>query len=345
MSIIITILAIAVMILIHEWGHFIAGRICKTLISEFSLGMGPAIFQKKGKKETTFSIRAIPLGGYCAFDEATTEEGEEPKESSFQKLPVIKRLFIFIMGPLMNFVLAFIVFISMVLFVGIPTTSTVIESSKANSTVEIMSNDEIIAVNNVDVTGSYNNMINEFAKAIKEDYTKTIPVTILRNGEKITTTITPQYDETTDKCSIGITTKYIYEKQNVLSSMKYGAVLTVNSASMVVESLAGLITGKYAASEMLGIIGVVDIMSEHANADSVFTFLQLMGVISVNLGLMNLLPIPGLDGSKILFGIIEAVRRKPIPQEVEVKLTVAGFVLLIGLFVFATFNDITRIFS
>ena len=338
MSIIITLVAIVLMIVLHEWGHFIAGRICKTPINEFSIGMGPAIFQKKGKKETIYSLRLLPLGGYCAFDD------NEENDNILNKLPVYKRIFIFFMGPLMNVIITIILFFCISFFIGVPTMTTTIEKVTDNFIYEnIQPGDRIIEINGIKVD-SYSQISETLSEEIDTDNPgQPLNFTLKRDNEIVTASITPQ--KTENGISTGILMCQEYKKISFGQSLVASAKLSWSGATMVFESIGGLITGKYKISDMSGIVGIVSIMGSVAKPSTAYLFFYFAAIISVNLGIMNLLPIPGLDGSKILFGVIEAIRKKPIPQNIEAAITMVSFGVLILLAVFITISDISKLIT
>lgn len=340
MSVIFAILALMVMIILHEWGHFIAGRICKTPIHEFSVGMGPLIFQKKGKKETKFSLRLIPIGGYCAFD---ANDSTGVVDSSLNKLPVYKRIFIFIAGPLMNVLTAVFVYFSVAMFIGFPTAVPIIASVAEGSASYgiLQKGDEIIAIDGKEINGSSTLLSTYVTEAAQNGGGL---FTFIRDGEELSAKITPIYDSATERYLIGITQQSTYTKISFIESVKYSLVATKEAVVNTYEGLLGLITGKYKMNDMSGVVGVVTIVSEFATPSMFSMFLTVCALISVNLGMMNLLPIPGLDGSKIIFGIYEMIFKKPIPEKIEYNMTLIGFSLLIILFIVITFNDIMKLF-
>lgn len=339
LSIILAILALMIMIVLHEWGHFIAGRICKTPIAEFSVGMGPLIFQKQGKKETKYSLRAVPLGGYCAFD---TDDSTGVVDSSLNKLPVYKRIFIFIAGPFMNIITAILVYFFIALALGFPAVTpivdTVVEDGPSYNIIQ--EGDEILAINNKEINGNSTIM----AQYLNESNGKDVVVTVLRDGNKMDLVITPKYNEANQKYMIGITQLAKNERLGFIDSVKYAKSATIEAVVATYQGLWGLITGKHKVSEMSGVVGIVSVVSTYAKPSSFNIFLSLCGLISINLGIMNLLPIPGLDGSKILFGLYEKIFRKPIPEKTEYYMTMVGFCLLIGLFILVTISDIIKLF-
>ena len=340
MQVLISIIAILLMILVHEWGHFIAGRICKVPVYEFAIGFGPKIFQKKGKKETLYSVRAIPLGGFCAFDK---DDDTGVVDSNLNKQPLLHRLFIFVAGPLMNIITTFLVLFIICFAVGNPTPVTIVDSTYEGFAAHevLQSGDELLTANGIE--------LNRDPVILSEviSYAKDTPITfeVLRNGEVFTAEITPSLNEETGKYAIGIIQKQINETMSFGQSITASGLTIVNYAVSIFDSLGGLITGKYSVNQMSSIVGIVDVMSEYADPSNIPMYLSLCAYISFNLGLMNLLPIPGLDGSKILFGLIEGVTKKKVPEKVEVYLTLACMGLLLLLSGYLIFHDIWKIFQ
>ena len=341
MSILIAIISVVLMVVSHEWGHFIAGRICKVPIYEFSIGMGPALFKKKGKKETTYSLRLLPLGGYCAFD-----NGDETgvTDSNLNSLPVYKRIFIFIMGPVMNIITAIVLCFFITFLIGMPTATTTIDKIADGFSYEnIESGDTIVGINEMPVT-SYADLTDAVHKNLNtENIDKPLSLVLLRNGETVTGWIKPQ--QVGESILIGIAIQQDYVKLPFGEAVIESAKLSWESVAMIFESIGGLITGKYKVSDMSGIVGIVSLMGDYAKPSTAYMFFYFAGIISMNLGIMNLLPIPGLDGSKILFGLIEAIRKKPIPQNIETAITLASFGMLMLLAIVVTIFDISRLIA
>lgn len=340
MKVLISIIAILLMILVHEWGHFIAGRICKVPVYEFSIGFGPKIFQKKGKKETIYSIRAIPLGGYCAFDK---DDATGAVDKSLNQQPLLNRMFIFIAGPFMN-VLTAIVLIFMVCFaIGNPTPVTIVDSTYENFDAhEVLQEGDII----ISANGIETNMDPEIlASVISESKGEPVELEVQRDNEVFTTEIIPKYDNDSGKYMIGIVQKQINVKLNFIDSVKASFSTVYNYGAVIFDTLGGLFTGKYSVNQMSSIVGIVDVMSEYASTSNLPLYISLCAYISFNLGLMNLLPIPGLDGSKILFGAIEGVTRKKVPEKIEVYLTLTFMSLLLLLSGYLIIHDIFNIFT
>lgn len=338
MSTIVSILAIILMIILHELGHFIAGRICGAKIYEFSIGMGPLLWQKKGKKETKYSVRLFPIGGYCAFD---PDDATGTMDSELNKLPVFKKIFICIAGPLMNILTAIILFIVIVFGFGILTTSTTIHTIlKDTPTYNVLqNNDKIISVDDVILNDDYTTLRN----ILNESDGNEVKIIVERNGTNKEFLITPMLDEKSGNYVLGVELYAIPKKYDVKTSMKCVLSYTLNTVILTYQGLFELITGKANLKDASGIVGIVSMISSYANISQIQTFLNLLAFISINLGIMNLLPIPGLDGSKTLFAIYELITRRKISEKVETILTIVGVGLLLMIFVFITLNDMTNI--
>lgn len=345
MQVFIAILAIALMIVIHEWGHFIAGRICKVPVYEFSVGMGPLIHQWHGKRETVYSLRWIPLGGFCSFDKLedlnnSAENGVT--DAALDKLPIHQRIFICAMGPIMNVVFAFILILGISIFAGETITTTRVlqftENSPAAQYLQV--NDYIYSINDVVV---YNQDILTETINKQMQNSDSLKVTVLRGEEYLTYDIAPTFDETTNLYYLGIYQAADYASAPIGEAIPRAFKNTGNYITSVYTSLGGLITGKYKVNEMSGIVGTVAFMGDFVTQSTLVPFISLCALISVNLGVMNLLPIPALDGSKILFALIELIRKKPINKDFEIKLTMIGFTLLILLSVILIISDVFKL--
>ena len=336
------LLALVIMIIIHEWGHFIAGRICKVPVYEFSIGMGPLIWQHKGKKETKWSIRALPIGGYCAFDNLEDKTSLENgiTDSAIDNLPIRQRIFICAAGPFMNIFLAFLISFFIAIFAGkITTTTTIsgfIEDYPAAKYLEI--DDTIMEANGIDV---YNNpeLLSDVINA--------------SNGEKVEILVKREdkflhYDIESVKDGneyyIGIYEKSERSGLSFFSSIGEAFKNTGFYIKNVFDGFTGLLTRKYKASEASGVVGAVNIMGQYAKKDTILTFLALVSFISVNLGLVNLVPIPGLDGSKILMALFEAVTKKKPNRKLVNFATGISMAILLGLMIILTFSDIIKMF-
>lgn len=239
------------LILIHEGGHFLVAKLCKVKVKEFSIGFGKKIWQKQ-KKETKYTIRIIPLGGYVSME---GEDEESDEEGSFSKASIGKRLAIVLAGATVNILFGIIVYFILISTIGI-----------------------------------------QFADPAKD---------------------------------------------TILNRLYYGGKATGSFMLAILESIKMLFTGGLATDQMVGIVGISEIVVQ---TSGLVNYINLLAVISISLGITNLLPIPALDGGKIVILLIEAIRRKPMKIETEAQIQLIGFSILLALTIFVTYNDIVRIF-
>ena len=347
MYVLIGILLLGILIAVHEFGHFIAARISGIEVMEFAIGMGPKIVSWTGKSGTKFSLRCIPLGGFCAFygeDDVEGKTKDDPR--AYNKQNVWKRIFTVAMGPMMNFVLAFLVALGFYWTSGMMEVLPVIESVEPASPAAvagIQPGARIVAVDGVDYTTS---PVTAIQAALNTEGAP-VDVTIRYEGEdvEITIPITPQWNETYQRHMIGIT----FAQRT--RSLPFGTAVSaawdscVEAGSAVFVALKGIFTDPEIRDQVSGPVGAVDVVAKAVKANGFIAFLNLLMAISINLGIMNLLPIPGLDGSRILFHLLEAVRGKPIKPEREALVHLIGMVFLFGLMIFMTFKDVIRLFQ
>ncbi|MBO7208758.1 MAG: site-2 protease family protein [Clostridia bacterium] len=336
LNILIAILVFCLIITAHEFGHFISAKICGVTVHEFSIGMGPAFFKKQGK-ETLFSLRAIPFGGYCKME---GEDEQSESEGSFSSKSRPKKLLILASGAIMNIITGFLLFV-IIMFqtkaVVVPVVDTVLENYPAHSV--LMSGDEITKVNGKRIYTS-TNLNTEIAR----NGTNPVELTLKRNGETKVVMITPT--EENGKFLLGF--KSGVKKLNFGNRFFYAYRSTVDFSKMVITSLSDLITGKVGLNNLSGPAGIVNEIGNAADSakeeGSYIPLLVLVAFITINLGVFNLLPIPALDGGRIFFVLVSAIIRKDIPPEKEGIVHFIGLVLLFGLMIYATGNDLIRIF-
>lgn len=317
-------------ILFHEFGHFIVAKMVGIRVNEFSIGMGPKIFQKK-KGETKYSIRVLPIGGYVSM-EGEDENSDDPR--SFNKVPASSRIAVVVAGATMNFILAIIVF-SMVSFsIGVPTTE-ILKTTKDSPAEKagIKSGDVIVGINNEQIK-NWESIVDEISKSNPDQEMK---VTLLRNEEKIDYLIQPEIGEE-DRIIIGI--EPVSEK-SFFTSIKGGFQKTGSMLKLMFEFIKMAFKGQVSMKDLSGPVGVIHTIGEAAKYGFI-NLLYLMGFISVNLGFFNLLPLPALDGSRIVFLLIEIIRGKAIDPEKEGFIHFVGFVLLILLMITVTYSDVIR---
>lgn len=318
-------------IVFHEFGHFIVAKLVGIKVHEFSIGMGPKLFHKKGK-ETEYFLRAIPIGGYVKM-EGEDESSDDPQ--SFSKKPVGSRILVVAAGAIMNFILAIIVFTIVSYGMGVPTTTIeeIIKDSPA-SLSGLQPRDEIIKINDEEVK-SWNSIVKIISKS---DSDEKINIIVKRDSKKISFNMVPKYDNETKRYVIGIIP---VSKKSFLLALKGGFQTTGTVLGLMFQFLSMLFKGQVNKGDLSGPVGVIYTVGEAAK----YGFLNLLyitGFISVNLGFFNLLPIPALDGSRIFFMLIELIRGKPVNPEKEGFVHFIGFVLLMILMVVVTYSDVVR---
>lgn len=336
MNIIISIIILLTMILLHELGHFIAGKLCGAKIYEFSIGMGPLIYSRQGKKETKYSIRLLPLGGYCAFDK---DDITGTADMQLNKMSPIKRIIICIAGPLMNILTAIILLLIITFSIGILTNTTTINTVNKNSPIYniLKENDIITKMNDIDIENNYS----KWEEIINKNKNHPLKIEYRRNNRIYSTTINPI--ENNGKYYIGVQLKQMPQKYDIKTNFKYIYLASKNCIKLTIDGISSLLTGKVSINDTSGVVGVVSTMSTYVNTDQLYQLMYLIILISINLGLANLIPIPGLDGSKILIAFIELILRKKLPEKIEERITYIGFLFLIVLMIYVTFNDIIKL--
>ena len=357
--VIAAIFLLGVMVTIHELGHFMAARLTGIPVKEFAIGFGKKILSWKSKKyETVFFLRMIPAGGYCMFygeDDVQEKEKSDPRNIANHK--VWKRMLTILMGPVMNFVLALVVAAGLYAVLGEPVREygyAVIDSVNEGSPAEeagILAGDKIIAVNGVEAKGLNEEQTGYAVQKLISVYKEGEPpleITLLRGEKRIDTSVIPIYDEAEKRplMGVGLIGEYSvnYVPAPFFRAVKLGADYCVRAGGAILEGLGKMITTGEGFSESSGPVGIVQLIAEETQESGLTTYLELLVVISVNLGLFNLIPIPGLDGSRLVFLAIEGIRRKPVPQKVEAYVHMAGYLLLIGLMIVMTFKDVINIF-
>lgn len=325
-----------VLVLVHEFGHFITAKLCGVTVHEFAIGMGPAIF-KKEHKGTLYSLRLIPIGGYCAME---GEDEESDKEGSFSKKKPWQRLLILVSGALMNLLLGFILMCAIMFstnstHVNVPKVQEVQVGSAAEA-AGLQPGDKITKINGA---GIETYMELEFERSRYSG--GSMDIEYVRDGEKNRISITPKQGED-GGYYIGFRPKV--EPLNFGGRIYHAWHYSLFYGKAILVSLFDLITGNVGMEAMSGPVGIVSEIGKSAQIgwESLF---GLAALITINLGLFNLLPLPALDGGRVLFVLIEIITRKKIPADKEGVIHLIGFALLIGLMLFATWQDIVRLIS
>lgn len=341
MGLILALLLFSFIVFFHELGHFLLARKNGIYVEEFSIGMGPVLVKKKGK-ETTYSIRLLPIGGACMMGE---DEVENQDENSFNNKSVWARISVIAAGPIFNFILAFILSVIVVSWLGYdkPIVKTVMENSAAEE-AGIQAGDVITEINGKNI-----HIFREISAYNQFHPGEELELGFERDGEKHTVSLQTRPDET-GRYLIGITQGQ-YRKANAFTALQYGFYEVKFWIDYTIESLKMLFTGVIGLDQLSGPVGIVDVVDEaydtniqYGVSSVVLAFLNLSILLSANLGVMNLLPIPALDGGRLVFLIVEAIRGKRIPPEKEGMVHLAGLIALFGLMIFVMFNDLKRIF-
>jgi len=331
---------LGVLIFVHELGHYTAGRLLKFDIYEFAIGYGPRLLQKK-KENMIFSVRAIPFGGFVAFDNA---ENLNKGEMSFYKKPIWKRIIVILAGPIMNIIVAYLVVVFILSVLGgtniIPAVDSVTPGSPAD-TAGLIANDEIIEINGIAVNGDVLILQNEINKSADNG----IELRVLRSGQTISISLSPKFNKESQRYMIGITMQQVHVRIPLFSAVKQSFVATGNMIKELISFLGGLITRGEGAGDVVGPVGSIDVISSVAKDSDIYSLLTMVAFISINLGVFNLIPIPPLDGSKLVIYAVEGMRGKPLPLEKESVIQFIGVVLFVGLFIILTYRDLIRIFS
>lgn len=354
LSILLAILLLAILIVVHEMGHFWAARWMHIDVAEFAVGFGPKLFGWKSKKyETTFAVRAIPLGGYCGFyGEDSLEELPKDDPRLFPNQNVWKRLFVIVMGPMMNFLLAFILATGFYWVNGISTAVGVdpyildVNAAGAARDAGLRSGDIITEINGQNMLdGTTETLLAAIGGYKAED--PPLEVTVRRGEETLHLQMTPAWNAEEERMMVGVTIGARYrletEKTTLIGAAKASAEMCWQASGLILNALKNLVTRGEGLDQTSGPVGIISIVSTEVRAGGFQAFLEMLISISINLGLMNLLPIPGLDGSRLVFGIIEVVRGKPIPREKEALVHTVGMVFLLGLMVVMTFKDVMNL--
>lgn len=375
-TIIVAIFVFALLVAIHEFGHFAAAKLFKIRVNEFSIGMGPAFFKKQGK-ETLYSIRAIPMGGFCRLE---GEDSHSDDERSFAKAAWYKQFVVVGAGAFLNIVLGFVIFaliLSANPVYNAPVIDTLIENAYLDD-AGFAPGDRIVNIN-----GHGINIADDLSLALRNIGEEPVNLTVVRDGVQISGTVNSskqeiiyEYGENEVKITsyingienetktVSAPNKEDYKEVIGQKQTSVGYILgfnmqrvsttplsvftnafysTIYNIKLVYVSLVDLFTGVAPATQISGPIGIIDVIGQASKMDWSVLF-SLVALLTVNLGVMNLLPIPALDGCKLLIIIIEAITRKKLPPEKEGVIQLIGFAFLIGILIFATYNDITRIF-
>lgn len=342
MGIVLAILVFSLIVFIHELGHFLLAKANKIRVDEFSIGMGPRLFSFV-KGETRYSLKLLPLGGSCMMGE---DDVDDVGEGSFNSKSVWARMSVIVAGPLFNFILALIFSIIVVGYVGYdePVITGVIEGYAAEE-AGMQAGDRIVRMNNKKINiwreVTYYNMFHQGEE---------VDVVYERDGKKYEVTLTPKQNEE-GQYLLGVTSSNKYTKPNVFTAIEYGVYEVKFWICSTLESLKMLVIGDVGVDQLSGPVGIVDVVDDTYQQSKAYgaivVLMQMLNIgilLSANLGVMNLLPLPALDGGRLVFLIIEAIRGKRVAPEKEGWVHAIGLVLLLALMAFIMFNDIRKLF-
>ncbi len=345
LSIIIAIFVFGLLIFIHEMGHFLTARACGVTVLEFAIGMGPKIFSWVGKKSgTRYSLRLLPFGGFTSMA-GEDEESDDP--NALTAKPLWQRFIITAAGSLSNLIIGIILMTLLVIF-SANLGSTVIyqfvpnaDGSEALSqSTGLREGDRIVAVE-----GERVHTAHELSYEIMRRGIEPIDITVERDGQDVTLANVQFPLASEEGIAFGALDFYVYAEPrtfgNVVKQAFFRSELTVE---MIWESLFDLVTGRYGVEAVSGPVGVTEVLGEAA-ASGFSDLVYIAVVLSMNLGIMNLLPLPALDGGRLFFMIIELIRGKKVDQNVEAMVHFIGIVILLGIMVLVTFKDISRLFT
>jgi len=354
-SVLPALIVFGILIIVHEFGHFIACRLSKVRVEKFSIGFGPELLHWQSG-ETRFSVSLFPLGGFVspAGEEASKVGPEGPKPGDFLAAPVPSRIFIVVSGVAMNYVLAFVVFWA-VFMIGRPMPGTVVGGFVKGYPAEaslLKMNDKILRVDDKAVA-SWKDILDRFDAASGATIQLNVERPVAKaQPELLTIQIQPKIEDTKDLFGkkvrmrrVGIMpdpATYVSERYGPLPAVKKAWDLEVFHTTLTHKALFYLLTGQISPKNLMGPLGIIQASGQAAKA-GIATLLQLLAILSVSLAVINLLPLPALDGGHLVFLLIELLTRKRISPVWQERITTGGFFLLMALMVFVLYNDVVNL--
>lgn len=339
MYVLLALLMLSVLIVAHELGHYLVARWCGIAVKEFSVGMGPLLLSRKREGKAKFSLRALPIGGYCLF----YSELDAPQERalSLSRQSVWKRIAMVAGGPLMNFAVALVVVVIYVSGLGLQAIVPRVGALEENAAAAgLQVGDDLLYVNGTEINSS-----NDVVDAIAAANGETVVFTVYRAGEQVDVALTPFFDEQAQRYRVGFSFAVERLRVPIWESVPFSLRYCASSVGAIINALGGMIRTGRGTEDLTGLVGTVYVIQDATRSGGLEMFLELLAMISVNLGVMNLLPIPGLDGSKLIFLLGEAICGKPLPEKIESGLTLAGLALLFTLMIVLTYKDLTQILT
>ncbi len=342
--IVIGVLLFGFVIFFHELGHFLMAKASGIRVNEFALGMGPKLFGFQ-KGETQYALRLFPIGGYCAME---GEDEESQDERAFGNKPVWKRILVVVAGGLFNILLGFLLMLIVLCQQDVFSTTRIAKFTE-DSALEAAGaqvGDQIVEI---DGYGIYTDRDLSFAMAMANP--ESLAMTVEREGQKVDLGSISLHSQTVEGKRIVDMDFWVKAEEPTFFGVLGRSVSdTFSMVRMTIETLKGIFTGRFGLNDLAGPVGTVQMISQAAGAglqesfgQAVNNILLMIIMITVNLGVVNLLPLPALDGGRLLFLLWEAFTRKPVPQKYEGWVHAAGFILIIGLMVIIAVNDVLRI--
>lgn len=328
MTVVYAIIMFCLLIFVHELGHLIAAKKCDVRVNEFSLGMGPGIFSRQ-RGETKYSLRAIPIGGYCAM-EGEDSDSDDPR--AFNKKKPWQKAIVVCAGSFMNLILTIllIAIISFVIGTATTTIGEVLEYAPAGAS-GIKVGDELVSID-----GKKVDAWEDVSAIVDRPGSNKHEVTVLRNGKEMTFTCKSKVHD--DRRIIGIRTK---SERNILTAIGAGFTGTWEMTKTMYVVLKQLVTGEVSPDNLTGPVGIVYLVNKSVSHGFVY-FLYLTAIISLNLAIINMLPLPALDGGRLIFIIVRKITGRAITDKIEARVHLIGMALLLLLMVVITCNDIMR---
>lgn len=334
--IIIAILFFELIVIIHEGGHFIAAKLMKIKVNEFAIGMGPKIISF-GKGETKYSVRLFPVGGFCAME---GEDQESDNERSFSSKKVRARIFVVVAGALMNLLLGFIIVLCIVCSQNLVGTATVAKFEEDAVSIKsgLQVGDEIKIIDGMRIYTP-----TDVQTGFSRSSDGSVEMIVNRNGKNVKLDVKFNTEEYEGHNFIKMDFWLLGKEKTFTGILSSTAGNFMSYARMVFLSVHDLLVGKYGISDLSGPVGAVSVVST-AVKTNMASMLRIMALLTINVGLFNLFPIPALDGWRLFMLVAEGITKKKLPPKWEYIINAAGLVLLLAFMFFVTFSDITKLF-
>lgn len=334
--IIAAILFFELIIIIHEGGHFAAARLMKIKVNEFSVGMGPKIFSLS-RRGTKFSLRWVLFGGYCAME---GEDEDSSEKGSFSSKSPAARMFVVAAGAIMNLLLGFVLVVALVSSSELVGTTTVarFDDNAVSAASGLQAGDVIKSIDGMRVYTS-----TDVSTGLSRSADSTVEMDVVRNGEKLSLDVSFDTTEENGTQFIKMDFWLLGNEKTFLGVVENSLATFVSYIRMVFLSVADIISGRFGLSDLSGPVGAVSAVSTAVKTGSGMG-LRLMALLTINVGLFNLFPIPALDGWRFFMLLGEALFKKKLPPKWEYAVNAAGLAVLLGIMVIVTFSDVTKLF-